>query len=139
MGRMAYTTIEADVADDALGSRRDKHKEQFGIRDVQRDIFDLRASQNYSQGAIRFRDIQRGHIQFEPLFARSDPITRCPTRTRDQPEPYAFASQRAIGRIKKFTNKRQTKGQRARTRLSVGYLESCWQREPGGTVRDQSR
>jgi hypothetical protein len=64
------------------------------------DIFDLRASQNYSQGAIRFRDVQRGHIQFEALFARSDPITRCPTRTRsieDQPEPYAFASQRAIG------------------------------------------
>ena len=62
------------------------------------DIFDLKASRNYSQGAIRFRDVQRGHIQFEALFARSDPITRCPTRTcsiEDQPEP--FASPRAIG------------------------------------------
>ena len=71
MGRMAYTTIEADVADDALGG---------GIN---------------TRSHSGFRDVQWGHIRFKgkpKLFARSDPITRCPTRTRsieDQPEPFA--------------------------------------------------
>lgn len=94
MGRMAYTTIEADVADDALGGGINT-RSHSGFRDVQ-------------WGHIRFKgkpklfarsgSISRCPTGTEALFARSDPITRCPTRTRsieDQPEP--FASQRAIG------------------------------------------
>ena len=100
MGRMAYPTIEADVADDALGGGINT-RGNSGFRDVQRGHIRFKGKPKLFARSDSISRCPTGTYSFEALFARSDPITRCPTRTRsieDQPEP--FAAQRAIGELR---------------------------------------